>query len=702
MGTGFERYSLRVNSDVSVGKRIKLGESLFLTYARQDPMNGSAQDWIRATPALPVLDASNRFGGYGTVDRLTHQYEGGNPLADELRTDQLNQDYRVGGTVYAALTLAEGWSVRTNVGANATIENDRTFQDTYLGGGGVLRTSTSLLRAYQEDITLIGNAVLNYDRHIHRHHLGGLLGYEAIRTNTEQYSASGTNLIGNLQVLDAVDPESDDVAGRRGSDGILSQFGRLTYDYDDTYLLMVNVRRDGSSRFGEDERYGLFPSASVGWRISNEAFMPSTPLLSDLKLRASYGVLGNSSGLDRYLYEAAYSTDQTLYTFGEVPNVVSGIRPARFANQAIRWEEVETYNIGLDATLLKNQLTLTADYYRKNTNDLLLTVGLPPSAGYLSHAWYRPALDPVINIGRMQNQGVEMAVGFHGKVGRNGLLTLSANAAYNQNQVTQLSEDDRILSGSWDGAGRVSVTQVGRPLGSFYGFIVDGIIQDQEEQDALNRGAPDGIYTAENTGPGDFRYRDIGRYDENGRFVADPDGEITDADQTFIGHPWPRWIYGLNVNLTFRALDLSLFFQGVQGVDRFNSFKSLTHNLLADYSMTTEALGRWTAENPTNEHPRIIQGDPNQNRSRVSSYFVEDGSYLRLRNLQVGYTVPAELIKQLTTLRVYGSVQNLLTLTRYGGFDPEFDTTQDNTAKGIDRGPYPQSRIMTLGLQLTF
>ena len=701
VGTSFERYSLRANSDIAVSDQLKVGESLFLTYARQDPMNGSARDWIRATPALPVFDSLNRFGGYGTVDRKAYQYEGGNPLANELRTHQLNQDYRVGGDLYATLTLAKGLSLKTNVGANVIVENNRIFKDTYLGGGGVLRASTALSQQYQENVSILGNAILSYDRQINRHHFGGLLGYEAIRTNIEQYTASGANLSGGLQVIDAADPASRNADGQRFGDGILSQFGRLDYHYDDTYLLTINLRRDGSSRFGQDERYGIFPSASVGWRLSNAAFMPSLPFLTDLKLRASYGLLGNSLGLDRYLYEASYATGETLYTFGNAQKVVPGIRPARLANPAIKWEEVETYDIGLDITLFSNRLTLTADYYLKNTHDLLLTVGLPPSAGYLPHAWYETALNPVVNIGRIQNRGVEVAAGFRSKVGRHGLITLSANAAYNQNKVTRLNEDERILSGSWDGAGRVSVTEVGQPLGSFYGLIVDGVIQDQEELNRLNEGAPDGVYVAEGTSPGDFRYRDIGRFDKEGRFVADPDGEITDADQTFIGNPWPRWVYGLTVNVTFKAFDLTCFFQGVQGVDRFNSFKSLTHHLFADYSMTTAALQRWTAENPTNEHPRIIRGDPNRNRSRVSSYFVGDGSYLRLRTLQVGYTAPPELIGA-STLRVYGSVQNLLTLTRYGGFDPEFDTTQDNTAKGIDRGPYPQSRTMIVGLQLTF
>ena len=705
VGTAFKRYSLRANSDFSLGDRLKIGESIFLNYALRDPMNGTAQDWIRATPALPVRDAANRFGGYGTVDRLAYQYEGGNPLANELRTDQRNQDYRVGGNVYLELQVIKNLHLRTSLGANVTLENNRTFQDTYLGGGGVIRSTASLLREYEENVRLLGNVVLNYDTQLGKHRLGVLVGYEAIRTDAEQYTASGANLTGNIRVLDGADPESGSVSGGAFSDGILSQFGRINYSFDDTYLFTANVRRDGSSQFGPAHRYGVFPSASVGWRIAREGFMRQASFLSDLKLRASYGVLGNSDGLSRYLYEASYTTDGTLYTVGQEQGVVQGISPSRFPNRAIRWEEIATHGVGLDAAALHHRLTFTADYYVKTTNNLLLTVGLPPSAGYLPYAWYRSAFDPVINIGQIQNKGWEMAVAFRNKPDHGLAVTLSANAAYNQNKVTQLNEDERILSGVWEGAGRVSVTEVGKPLGFFYGYVVEGIIQDQAELDALNESAPDGFYLSEGTGPGDFRYRDIGRFDENGHFIPEPDGEITNADQTFIGNPWPRWIYGFNADLTLGNVDLSLFFQGVAGVDRFNGFKSLTHNLFSDYNLTTGALGRWTPEHPTHEQPRIIRGDPNGNRSRVSSYFVEDGSYLRLKNVQLGYTVPAGRIPGVTTLRVYGSVQNLLTFTRYGGFDPEFGAVgveDNNTNWGIDRGQYPQSRIVTVGVQLAF
>lgn len=701
VGSDFERYSLRANSDFSLGDRVKIGESIFLTHSLRDPKNAANNSWIRATPALPVFNPANRFGGFGTVDRQEYQYAGGNPLADELRIDELRKEYRVGGNVYLDVKIIEGLNFRANLGGNFRFQNDREFRDTYLGGGAAPRTVARLSQEYDENLRLLGNGVLTYNKQIQKHKFTILAGYEAIRTDIQRYAAEGAGFIGNLDVINGSDPDARNSTGQDLSDRIVSQFGRINYSYDDKYLFTANVRRDGSSLFSEDERYGVFPSASVGWRIINEEFMEPLTFLSDLKLRASYGILGNSSGLGRYLFQPAYTNATTLYTFGANQNVREGLRPARFANEEIRWEEIETLDIGLDLALLENRLTLTADYYIRNTNDLLLTVGLPPSAGFLQHAWYSRPLDPIVNIGQMQNRGLELAISYRDQLNDDLFFNISANASYNENEVKRLNEDERIVAGRWDGDGNVTVTEVGRPLGSYYGFIVDGIIQSEAELEALNEGAPDGIYTNAGTGPGDFRYRDIGRFDENGEFVPEPDGEITSADRTFIGNPWPKWIFGFNTNIEYKSFDLSLFFQGMAGVDRFNSFKSLTHNLNGDFSMTTDALGRWTPENRNNDQPRIINDDPNRNRSRVSSYFVEDGSFLRLKNVQIGYTIPDGWINGLSRMRVYVSGQNLLTFTAYEGFDPEFDTG-NNANKGIDRGGYPQSRIFTAGLQLDF
>lgn len=701
VGTNFERYSIRANSDFKLGKRVAIGESIFISHSRQDPTNASNIEWIRATPALPVLNPDNIYGGYGTVDRLAYQYEGGNPLASELRTSELQKSYRVGGNVYFNLDIIKGLKLKTNLGANLNFDNDRKFVNTYLGGGGINSDIATLNQEFSENIRLLSNALLTYEKKLGDHSFGVLVGVESIKTDIEEYSAFGGDFSGNIQVLNGASPDTRNSTGREFSDGILSQFARVNYNYDDRYLFTLNMRRDGSSSFGNENQYGVFPSASVGWRIINESFMQSLSFLSDLKLRASYGILGNSSGLERYLFESSYTTAGTLYTFGDNQSVAQGVRIARFPNQEIKWEEIETFNIGIDLALLDGKLTFTTDYYVKNTNDLLLSVGIPPSAGFLQHAWYSNPLDKVTNIGQMQNKGLELALGYRDNITDNFSFNVSANASFNKNEVKALSEDELIVSGRWDGAGQVSRTEVGQPLGSFYGFVVDGIIQSQTEVDALNNGAPDGVYSFAGTGPGDFRYKDIGSFDENGDFIPVPDGEITDADRTYLGNPWPKWIYGINLGMKFKNFDLSVFFQGIQGVDRYNSFKSFTHNLFGDYNMTTEALGRWTAENPNNEHPRIIKGDPNNNRSRVSSYFVEDGSYLRLKNLQIGYTLPSNMIKGVSSLRLYISGQNLLTITNYGGFDPEF-TRGGNAEKGIDRGGYPQSRIYTAGLQLDF
>ncbi|MEM1137502.1 MAG: SusC/RagA family TonB-linked outer membrane protein, partial [Bacteroidota bacterium] len=276
----FERYSVRANSDFNLGERFKIGESILLSHSIRDPVNAANRDWIRATPALPVFDPANRFGGFGTVDRLEYQYEGGNPLASELRTDEINKDYRINGNIYLEAKIIKGLSFRTNLGANLNFGNDRTFVNTYLGGGGVLRNTASLTQEYDENIRILGNALLTYDKEIEKHRFKVVAGYEAIRTDINRYSASGANFSGNLQVLDGADPDSRDATGREFSDRIVSQFGRIDYSYNDKYLFTVNIRRDGSSLFGENERYGVFPSASVGWRLVNEDFMLQLPFIS--------------------------------------------------------------------------------------------------------------------------------------------------------------------------------------------------------------------------------------------------------------------------------------------------------------------------------------------------------------------------------------------------------------------------------------
>ena len=470
VGSDFERYSLRANSDFSLGDRVKIGESIFLTHSLRDPKNASNNSWIRATPALPVFDPANRFGGFGTVDRQEYQYAGGNPLADELRTDELRKEYRVGGNVYADVKIIDGLNFRANLGGNFRFQNEREFVDTYLGGGAAPRTVATLSQEYDENLRLLGNGVLTYNKQIEKHKFTILAGYEAIRTDIQQYTAEGSGFIGNLDVINGSDPDARNSSGQDLSDRIVSQFGRINYSYDDKYLFTANIRRDGSSLFSEDERYGVFPSASVGWRIINEEFMESLTFLSDLKLRASYGILGNSSGLGRYLFQPAYTNATTLYTFGANQNISEGLRPARFANEQIKWEEIETLDIGLDLALLESRLSLTVDYYVRNTNDLLLTVGLPPSAGLLQHAWYSRPLDPIVNIGQMQNRGLELALSYRDQLNDDLFFNISANASYNENEVKRLNEDERIVAGRWDGDGNVTVTEVGRPLGSYYGF----------------------------------------------------------------------------------------------------------------------------------------------------------------------------------------------------------------------------------------
>ena len=709
--TWFERYTLRANSDFTIGKRLKIGESLMAGLTKNDPQSVDRDGYVRASPALPLYNPDNAYGGYGTVDRNQYAYEGGNPLASELRVYRLDKGHRINTNLYADLEIFKGLNLRTSFGGNFRFDNNRTFSDKYLGGGAAANNTASLVQKYNEDITLIGNAVLTFDKTLGRHNLKAMAGYEVLRGDLLAFEALGSGFAGTLNVLNGAASASRTSFGTKDSDRLLSQFGRLNYAYQGKYLLTANIRRDGSNKFGKENFYGIFPSFSAGWRISQEGFMQNFPLVSDLKLRGSWGILGNSQGIPRYLAYATYTTSNTTYSFGANQDVVQGVRPTRFPNTQVKWEEIEQTDIGLDLSLLNNQITVTADYYIKNTYDLLTPVSVPRSSGYLSNAAYQSVADPILNIGQMQNKGFELSVGYRSRAGKPFAYNVSANASYNKNTVKRLNADDVITSGNWDGDGFVARTEVGQPLGYYYGYQVEGIFGGDDEVNAANELTADAntYYQNKGTGPGDFKYRDIGSFDANGKIIGVPDGRINAADKTFIGNPWPKWVLGFNAGASFRNFDLSLFLQGVQGVDRYNSFKSILTNLKGDYSMSTAALNRWTPENPGSGYPRIHRDDPNRNRTTVSDFYVEDGSYLRVKNVQLGYTLPAALAGKikLSTLRLYVSGDNLFTFTRYSGIDPEFDANSNsdngrggNTEKGIDMGVYPQARTLLFGLQI--
>ena len=690
----FKRYALRANADFKIGKRIKIGESLLVSRTRENPTQGADLITVfRALPIQPVYDPTNPFGGWGTAPTY---FQGPNPLGVQLQNINLNTINRLNGNVYLEIEPVDGLTLRGSVGANVTSERREAFAEAY--NYGALANPVNSLEHFNKNVeSLNTNVVLTYAKDIGKHSFLVLGGYERFRNDGLQFAAQAQDFPITFSRSFRLASGTVDISQRNTITDFYrleSLFGRLNYTFDNKYLFSANVRRDGSSRFGSENQYGIFPSVSVGWRLIEEGFMEGVTFLSDLKLRASYGVLG-SDRIDDYIFSRTYRNSQSSYVFDATGldggNKVRGFYLRRFPNEAVKWEEVQQTDIGIDAGFFEGRFNVTADYYIKTTTDMLIGVQLPPSFG-VSSSNSNPE-SPEINLGEMENRGFELSLNYQQNVG-DWRFNITGNSSWNSNEVKFLNEDEQIRSGGGGPlGGNIAVTEAGRAVGTYFGFITDGVFQDQATIDALNAAAPEGeFYQDQGTAPGDFRYRDI-----------DGDGQITPDDRTYIGNPWPKMIYGLNINVNFRAFDFTLFLQGVQGVDMFNILKSYYRQVHSDYNTTTQVFEAWTAENPTN-NPRLVFNDPNGNFRRPSSYFVEDASFMKVRNIQLGYTLPQSLISRinLTNARVFVNAQNILTLTKYEGIDPEVGTG-NNTNRGFDGlNQYPQTQLLAAGVQIGF
>ena len=458
-----------------------------------------------------------------------------------------------------------------------------------------------------------------------------------------------------------------------GSERVVnSYFSRLNYDFKEKYLVTGIIRRDGSSRFGSNNKYGTFPSFSLGWVVSKEGFWKENKFVNQLKLRGGYGVTG-SDAIGDFKYLSTIGGGRN-YTVGTSGSVTVGFSPNAPSNPDLKWEETSQLNIGFEARLFQD-FNLSFDLYNKKTTGILQDIELP---GYLGSTG-----NPSANIADILNKGFDLELGYNKKI---GALNISANAnvSYLQNEVTFLGNGINFLSG---GAGYqastypLTRTQVGQPVNSFYGFQTNGIFQNQAEVNAYTNST--GSLIQPNAAPGDFRWKD-----------NDGDGAITEKDRAFIGSPLPDYTFGLTLNIEYKGFDVLAFGQGVSGNKIFQGLRRLD---IANANYQTTALGRWTGEGTSNTFPRLTNNDPNNNFSNPSDFYLEDGDYFRIKTIQVGYSLPNLTIKQvgMTKARIYITGENLFTFTEYTGYDPEI-------GGGIDKGYYPQAKTLMMGLNLQF
>ena len=695
-----KRYTLRANTSFNISDNFRIGENISYSVSENPQVaaltEGSAIGFAyRQQPIIPVYDAMGNFAGT-QADGLGNAR---NPVAIRHRTrNNEYSDGRLFGNVFSEIEfLDDRFLFRTSFGGE------------YFSGSGHSFTFPTYENAE--------NSTVN------QYNASSYFGYNYTWSNTltytqnfrdlhdvkvvignEVYKNKGQSLGGSNQGYFSFDPNFTNLDTGSGTqtnyssryeDSLFSLFGRADYNYDQRYLLSATIRRDGSSRF-LNQQWGWFPSASVGWRLTNEEFFPEVSWLSDLKVRAGYGILGNQLNVDPNNPHTLYVGSQSwsYYPVAGGDGIQQGFQQSRIGNPDAKWEKNINTNIGVDAALFNNRLEITADYYIKEVKDLLYNPEVIGTAG-------TSASPPYVNVGNMRNSGIDASVGFFGDISENLQYTVDATFTTYSNTIEHIAQgvDYFDQEARRFGGSAIIRNAVGHPVSSFFGYDIVGFWDDQAEIDQANNGAPSGTYQ-ERVGIGRFRYRDV-----NG------DGEITPDDRTFLGNPNPDFTYGLNLGFNYKSFDVSMFFYGSQGNDIWNQVKWWTdfYPGFVGAKSKTALYDSWT---PNNKDAKvaILEEDQTLSNNQVpNSYFVEDGSYLKLKNLQVGYSLPTSLLERVgvTNLRIYAQATNLFTATNYSGVDPEVGFYPGtggggSTNFGIDEGSYPSNRQFLLGINISY
>ena len=684
----YQRFNFRTNINAKLSKSISVGTNMQLSYAVQDKLSskGDAPGIIRHAMLRPPVIAvfkSPDDPTYSERDPFTdlpfylhnNRDTGGwesdkyewtqNPIALAYFTDDTRSHFKTFGNLFGEVSfLPENeLKFRTNVGIDLNYRHNKAFYPNFGdddGGGseidrglGRQNRPNGLDESRDEELTFTWNNTLSYDKLLDLHSINALVGSEFINNYGSGVSASRRRYeydSPSFRYIDFGSTEQDLWNGGSGSEwALMSYFASLTYVYDLKYMLTANFRADASSRFAKNNQWGYFPSLSAGWKLNEEAFMKQYDWLSDLKLRGSVGQLGNQE-IDNYAYLTLIRKEGDKYLI------------SRYGNPDLKWETTTQYNMGLDAGLLKNRIYLSIDYFRKYTTDILLPISLPGIVGDVQPT--------IVNAGEVSNRGWEF-----GLVLRNSenafKYNINANLATVQNRVERLHPNLPSL------IGQVTRTEAGHPLNAYYGYVFEGIYQNTQEISSQ-------LFATTNPTvvPGDIRFKDLNN-----------DGRIDDNDRDFIGDPNPGLLYGLNLSGSYRAFDLSVMFQGVGKVERYNDSKKIVDYDTRPFNYTTRVLGAWDGEGSTNAIPRVSFTD--NGSSRTSSIFVEDASYFRLKNVELGYTINRFKSAGISNLRLYVSAQNLFTLTNYTGLDAE-------STDLMDMGTYPQSRMFVCGVNLSF
>lgn len=713
--SNYERLTLRSNTQYTLFDESKernwlnsLKVTSNLSYARIKSTNfddnstwgtplGSA---LALSPILNVYDETEeaikaQFDKYGTTAEYTPVYdprngklfsipgefgEMSNPIAKLSLPGDKHWSHKFVANFSAELQLWDNLKFKTSYGADLSFWGYDGYRPLYYLRSGESSTQSSAYSRKEDGTVWQLENVLMYDKSIDKHSFSVLLGQSAKKSSGSYLYGSRNNITNySRPYIDAstgLAANADrDAAGAPSVDATLASiFARASYNYDERYMLQVTVRRDGSSRFGPNNHYAVFPSFSLGWNLTNEKFMNKRPnWLTTTKIRLSWGKNGNEN-IGNFKYTVLTSPGNNAI-FGSSENVINGVKASGLANPDLKWEESEQLDFGLDFGFFNNALTFTADYYKKKTNGMLMEMNIP---------FYVGEAKPIGNVGKMENSGIELEAAYKFRVS-DWNFRVSANASYLKNKLIEYGNESGWENlDSFQGTGDISRAENGKPFPFFYGYKTAGIFQNTDEVNAYKNDK--GELLQPTAVPGDVRFVDV-----------DGNGIIDANDRTDIGKGMPDWTFGFNLGVSWKNFDLNMMWQGTAGNDIYDATRRTD---IATSNLPSWMLNRWTGEGTSNRIPRFVQGDNVNWQS--SDLYVYDGSYLRLKNIQLGYTLPAALTQKvfISSLRFYVAAENLFTFTKYHGFDPEISS--GGTSLGIDYGVYPQARVWTIGASLSF
>ena len=700
----FRRYNFRFNSDHVISKVFTFGENLYVASgdqgfdANETGSRTNLVNVIRMMPHMPVYDPTSN-GGYRGVDATKDGGDPTNPVEDaELKNPANRSMVKVLGTAFVEVNFTKWLKFRSTFGIDYANGLTYRFQPIFNDNGAIAGSSaTQATITNNRNISTVKlfTEQLTFDRAFGNHHINATAVYEFQEQDIKQENASGNQPSNDLKTLNNATNISAQTLVFKNA--IISYVGRVGYDFKGKYLVSAAIRRDGLSVWAPGKKWASFPSGSIGWRVDQEDFMQNMEKVSELKVRVGYGITGlNGTVLGSTPWQVGVSGNSSSYPFN---NSITG-GPASsiqsLGNQDLEWEKTKQFNIGVDLGLVKNKITLTDEYYQRKTDNLILCVPLPPSMGFINTSVNQ-------NVASMENSGFELQLGYNDREG-DFKWNASANLSFVTNEVTKLAEGVPNIERGADqdfGSYNITNTAPGHPVQSYFGWEVVGIFQSMAE---VNSSAvqvkPTGTATydpTKHTSPGDIRFKDQNK-----------DGVIDLKDRVFLGSFIPKVSYAFNAGISYKNLDFSLFLQGVQGNEIFNAARVITEGMVRFFNAGTQVLNAWTPTNTNTNIPRAISADPNQN-ARPSTRFLEDGSYLRLKNISIGYNLAGNSLQSLTkgvlkNFRVYFSAQNILTFTNYSGYDPEVGnrTPNNSLTNGIDYFSYPQPKSFQVGIQAGF